>query len=323
MLRLSVNRIGPSRRLITMPTAAGRPSPTHTMHHTLPTTHIHIQKHSNPLLSLYNSPFFSFSSSSFSYSSSSSSHGSRTRFPLLLSSADSNPSDVTRQYQLLKEANRLGEHAFVVNRVESGRYATNASCNFEYNRAIQAIRVAEQRLQQHQQQAANLQSQTYQTPSSSYSPYDPAFASSFAPPSFNPSAPGSAPNNPVIIREVAPKISWSESFYGAIPRIAIVLGLFLAYVFWKKRKGGTDSASEGGPSIFNPFGGTKDFLNREMTNVRFNDVKGCDEAKAELQEIVEFLKNPAKFERLGGKMTKGVLLTGQPGTGQRRGKSGI
>ena len=45
----------------------------------------------------------------------------------------------------------------------------------------------------------------------------------------------------------------------------------------------------------------------------FNDVKGCAEAKAELVEVVEFLKNPAKFTRLGGKLPKGVLLTGPPG----------
>lgn len=50
--------------------------------------------------------------------------------------------------------------------------------------------------------------------------------------------------------------------------------------------------------------------------VRFNDVHGCDEAKEELQELVEFLLNPEKFNQLGGKLPKGVLLVGPPGTGK-------
>ncbi|RMD41272.1 hypothetical protein DV735_g3871, partial [Chaetothyriales sp. CBS 134920] len=50
--------------------------------------------------------------------------------------------------------------------------------------------------------------------------------------------------------------------------------------------------------------------------VRFSDVHGCDEAKEELQELVEFLMNPDKFNQLGGKLPKGVLLVGPPGTGK-------
>jgi ATP-dependent metalloprotease len=54
----------------------------------------------------------------------------------------------------------------------------------------------------------------------------------------------------------------------------------------------------------------------EQQTVKFSDVHGCDEAMEELQELVEFLKNPEKFSNLGGKLPKGVLLVGPPGTGK-------
>jgi len=57
-------------------------------------------------------------------------------------------------------------------------------------------------------------------------------------------------------------------------------------------------------------------LNASQKKVTFLDVAGCDEAKEELEEIIEFLKEPQKFQRLGGKIPKGVLLMGPPGTGK-------
>lgn len=54
----------------------------------------------------------------------------------------------------------------------------------------------------------------------------------------------------------------------------------------------------------------------EEIHVTFDDVKGADEAKQELKDVVEFLKNPDKFSTLGGKLPKGVLLVGPPGTGK-------
>ena len=59
-----------------------------------------------------------------------------------------------------------------------------------------------------------------------------------------------------------------------------------------------------------------DKLKHKCSQVSFDDVKGCDEAKQELQEVVEFLMNPDKFGALGGKLPKGCLLVGPPGTGK-------
>ena len=75
--------------------------------------------------------------------------------------------------------------------------------------------------------------------------------------------------------------------------------------------------SGGGPKGLFSFGKSKaKLLSNDQPKVTFADVAGCDEAKEELQEIIEFLKEPGKFQKLGGKIPKGALLLGAPGTGK-------
>ncbi|MDY4011944.1 MAG: ATP-dependent zinc metalloprotease FtsH [Fusobacterium gastrosuis] len=114
----------------------------------------------------------------------------------------------------------------------------------------------------------------------------------------------------VIIKSLAPEqapillsllISW-------VPTLFIIGVLF--FMINRMNKGG------GGPQIFN-MGKSKTKENGEnISNVTFADVAGIEEAKHELEEVVEFLKEPEKFKKIGAKIPKGVLLLGNPGTGK-------
>ena len=99
---------------------------------------------------------------------------------------------------------------------------------------------------------------------------------------------------------------------GILLQWVIPLGLmFLIWRFMFKKLGGM-----GGSNVMN-FGQNKSkILSETNTGVVFNDVAGCEEAKYELEEVVDFLKNSKKYTEIGGKIPKGVLLVGPPGTGK-------
>ena len=85
---------------------------------------------------------------------------------------------------------------------------------------------------------------------------------------------------------------------------------------WASKKMQEMGGAGGNAMLFGGKSGAKQYVVDDETGIKFNDVAGEDEAKESLQEIVDFLNNPKKYEEIGAKMPKGVLLVGPPGTGK-------
>ena len=99
---------------------------------------------------------------------------------------------------------------------------------------------------------------------------------------------------------------WSSALVTIVPMV-LLLGMF--YLFMRQLQAGGGKAMSFGKSRAR-------MLNESSNKVTFDDVAGIDEAKDEVEEIIEFLKDPKKFQRLGGRIPKGVLMVGPPGTGK-------
>ena len=119
--------------------------------------------------------------------------------------------------------------------------------------------------------------------------------------------------NPIYITNVQRK-SWGMDFLiGWLPLIVIIVIWIVIMRNMAGRGGGI-----GGGQIFNIGKSKAQLFDKDNVpvNVTFKDVAGLEEAKVEIMEIVDFLKNPEKYTKLGGKIPKGVLLVGPPGTGK-------
>ena len=126
-----------------------------------------------------------------------------------------------------------------------------------------------------------------------------------------------APDDPELIKilrenkveiEAHPDTSpWLGNLLGGLLPILIFVGIWI-YIVRQMRASGSQAFS---------FGKSRaKFASKEKVKVTFEDVAGAEEAKEELKEVIEFLKNPQKFQRLGAKIPKGVLLVGPPGCGK-------
>jgi cell division protease FtsH len=106
-----------------------------------------------------------------------------------------------------------------------------------------------------------------------------------------------------------PQLKWLDSLlYWSLPSIFLFVLIYF-FLIRPMRQAGAGGVLSFGKSRARLTG-------KEHTGVTFEDVAGVDEAKAECREIIEFLKNPKKFQRLGGRMPRGVILVGPPGTGK-------
>ncbi|WP_119393560.1 ATP-dependent zinc metalloprotease FtsH [Salinibius halmophilus] len=111
-----------------------------------------------------------------------------------------------------------------------------------------------------------------------------------------------------IVKPEGPSF-WSQLLFALLP-IIIILAIFM--FFMRQMQGG--GGGKGGPMSF---GKSKArLLSEDQIKTTFKDVAGVEEAKEDVQELVDFLRDPGKYQRLGGKIPRGVLMVGPPGTGK-------
>ncbi len=116
-------------------------------------------------------------------------------------------------------------------------------------------------------------------------------------------------NVQIIGKQPEQQSIWTQLLVASFP-ILVIIAVFM--FFMRQMQGG--AGGKGGPMSF---GKSKArLLSEDQVKTTFADVAGCDEAKEEVSELVEFLRDPGKFQRLGGRIPRGVLMVGSPGTGK-------
>lgn len=110
----------------------------------------------------------------------------------------------------------------------------------------------------------------------------------------------------ITVNEPGDQSSYLFFLFNALPMLLL---LAIWFIFWRQVQMGAGKGMSFGKS-------RAKLLTESQQKVTFNDVAGIDEARGELEEIIDFLKDPKKFTRLGGRIPKGVLLIGSPGTGK-------
>lgn len=223
--------------------------------------------------------------------------------------ANNNPASASAQNAFYSALQRANLPNIVVERFQTGRFASNDACETTYKRSLEQIAKAEgggagALTGAAQANTGSLSDNQIQNIAASIAARTKGSSVAGAKMGTKGTGEKSSPVHVVVEESRGSSFfKWVRFFlfYALIGYVCVlVVGLATDLSGVMRRAGGTNNAE----------------TQPQEQTVRFTDVHGCDEAKEELQELVEFLKNPEKFSSLGGKLPKGILMVGPPGTGK-------
>ncbi|KAL8736327.1 MAG: hypothetical protein Q9181_002481 [Wetmoreana brouardii] len=223
--------------------------------------------------------------------------------------ANNNPTSATAQNAFYSALLRANMPAIVVERYQTGRYASNPACDTTYMRALEAVGrgggAALSQGAQMQQSNSNLTTEQLQAVGQAIAAHSRGGNVSVTGKSGT--AGTGAKDSPIYV-VVDESVGSSIFKWVKFGLYFCLIGYFTLVI--------VTIAVESSGILKKVVGSQSTEAQPQDQTTRFSDVHGCDEAKEELQEVVQFLKDPAKFSSLGGKLPKGVLLVGPPGTGK-------
>lgn len=218
--------------------------------------------------------------------------------------ANRNPNSATAQNAFYQALQRANMPAIIVERYQTNQFATNAATDAAYHKALASLGHAEGAsgypAGAHGNNLSDMQLQSIGQAVAASSRGGNVAVSRGA----NNTGGKQSPIHVVVEETIGGAVfKWVKFlfYFGLITYMGLIVATLVAEAMTSIRRvsGNADSQAKA-----------------EHQTTRFSDVHGCDEAKEELQELVEFLKNPEGFSTLGGKLPKGVLLVGPPGTGK-------